>query len=154
MFKPKGDKSLAVIVVEMSAQSDHGHLLTFSVLGNALELDANQERQRIRQAVAAARPLLLRDHGKALVPLRGQGYRIAQPGELSGVAQEHRRRSERQIEKALAVIEHGDVSSGTEAERRRFQQVGMIVRNLHARMTDAESRLQQLEEAVFGAKPS
>ena len=48
-----------------------------SKLGEALDLDPDDDRQRIRQAVTSARKGLLERHGRALIPDRGTGHRHA-----------------------------------------------------------------------------
>jgi hypothetical protein len=150
-FTPKGSRALRVIVAEMAAAASYGDVLTFTELAQAIEVEDDEAgRGQVRQTVSAARPLLLADHGRALVAVRGKGYRVALPGELAGVAQDHRRRADRQMGKALAVIDQADMSAATEDERKRFQAVGVVIRNLHSRMTTAELRLADLEDAVFG----
>lgn len=153
-FQPKGSRALRVIIAEMAARAGLGDVLTFTELAEAIDVaDDTAGRGQVRQAVSAARPLLLADHGRALVAVRGKGYRVALPGELAGIAQDHRRRADTQISKALAIIDHADMSTATDEERRRFQAVGVVVRNLHRRMTSAEQRIADLEEAVYGPGP-
>jgi len=153
-FTPKGSRALRVIVTELAAGAAYGDVLTFTELAEAIEVEDDEAgRARVRQAVSAARPLLLADHGRALVADRGKGYRVALPGEFAGIAQDHRRRADRQIGKALAVIDQADMSAATDDERKRFQAVGVVIRNLHSRMTSAEQRLNDLEDAVFGQTP-
>jgi hypothetical protein len=153
-FQPKGSRALRVIVAELAAQAALGDVLTFTELCQAIDVtDDDTGRAQARQAVSAARSLVLADHGRALVAVRGKGYRVALPGELAGIAQDHRRRADRQLGKALAVINHADMTKATDEERRRFQAVGVVIRNLHSRMTSAEERLADLEDAVFGEKP-
>jgi len=150
-FQPKGSRALRVIVAELAATRDRGDLITYGELAEALDTTEDEAgRSLVRQAVSAARPLLLRDHKKALVAVRAKGYRVALAGEHAGIAQDHRRKSDRQISKALAVIEHTDESAMTPDELRRHNAVGVLIRNLHSRMTSAEQRLADLETAVFG----
>jgi hypothetical protein len=153
-FQPKGSRALRVIITELAAAASYGDVLTFTELSQAIDTeDDTAGHAQVRQAVSAARPLLLSDHGRALVAVRGKGYRVALPGELAGIAQDHRRRADRQIGKALAVIDQADMTAATDDERRRFQAVGVVIRNLHSRMTSAEERLADLEDAVFGQTP-
>ena len=153
-FTPKGSRALRVIITEIAAKADYGDVLAFADLAAAIDVqDDEQGRGQVRQTVSAARPLLLNDHGRALVAVRGKGYRVALPGEMAGVAQDHRRRADRSIGRALAVIDKADMTSATDEERKRFQAVGIVIRNLHSRMTSAEQRLADLEDAIFGQKP-
>ena len=153
-FTPKGSRALRIIITELAAAASYGDVLTFTDLTQAIEAaDDEAGHAQVRQVVSAARPLLLSDHGRALVAVRGKGYRVALPGELAGIAQDHRRRADRSIGRALAVIDKADMSAATDDERRRFQAVGVVIRNLHSRMTSAEQRLADLEDAVFGQVP-
>lgn len=152
-FAPKGDRSLRVIVAEMVAERSPGDLLTYDELGKALDLDPDERRDQIRQAVSAARPVVLADYKRALIADRGKGYRIALASEFAGLAQDHRRKADRQIGKALDIVKNVNEHELSPDELKRHRAVAMIIRNLHSRMTSAETRLQQLEEAVFGSGP-
>jgi len=155
-FAPRGDRSLRVIVTELAVAASYDEVITFEQLGKALSLDpaSDQGRTRIRQAVTAARPTLLRDRRRVLVSDRGVGYRVGRPGEFAGVAEQHRDRGQRQISRALAVIEHAPEADMTSDELRRHRAVGLVVRNLNNRLTDAEQRLDTLEtlmhELMYG----
>ena len=131
-----------------------------SKLGEALDLDPDDDRQRIRQAVTSARKGLLERHGRALIPDRGTGHRVARPGEFAGVAEHLREQGQRRITRALAVIEHAPVEAMTADEQRRHRAVGLVIRNLNDRVNNAEQllddarqRLADLESAVFGPPP-
>ena len=153
-FQPKGSRALRVIITEMAARAAYGDVLTFTELAESIDVaDDDAGRSQVRQAVSAARPLLLNDHGRLLVAVRGKGYRVALPGEAAGVAQDHRRRADRQISKAVAIVDSADTTGMTPEELKRFMAVGMVIRNLHGRMTAAEQRLADLEDAVFGQVP-
>ena len=153
-FPSKGSRALRVIVAEMAAKAAFGDVLTFQELAQAIGVaDDEAGRAQVRQAVSAARPLLLNDHGRALVAVRGKGYRVARPGEMAGIAQDHRQKADRSIGRALAIIEKADMSAASEDEQRRFQAVGLVIRNLSNPMNSAEQRLADLEEAVFGPGP-
>ena len=76
-FTPKGSRAIRVIIAEMAAKAEFGDVLTFAELGEAIGVsDEEAGRAQVRQAVSAARPLLLSDHGRALVAVRGTGYRL------------------------------------------------------------------------------
>lgn len=154
-FQPKGSRALRVIIAELAAGRAAGELITYDELAPAIGVkDDEAGRSQIRQAVSAARPVLLRDHRRALVAVRGRGYRVAMPGEFAGIAQSHRRSSDRQIGRALAVIENAPESEMSPAELERHRAVGVVIRNLHARQMASEQRLADLEAAVFGPRPA
>jgi hypothetical protein len=140
-----------VIVAELAAGTPRGEVLPYGKLADAIGVKDNQAgRSQIRQAVSAARPIVLRDHNMALVPVRNLGYRVAYPGEFAGIAQDHRRRSDRQLSKALAVIDNAPLADMTPAERKRHEAVGLVLRNVVSRMSSAEQRLADLETVVYG----
>ena len=148
-FHPKGDRSLRVIVAEMIAKRSPGDLVTYAEFARELRIPED-DRSQIRQAISSARPTVLRDYNLALVAVRNEGYRVALPGEYAGIAQSHRRRSDRQIGKALAIIEYAPVSRMSSDELERYRAVAITIRNLHSRVTSAENRLADLEAAVYG----
>lgn len=152
-FSPRGDRSLRIIVAELVAQATPGTLLTYKTLGEALGIDPDNRRDQIRQAISAARPLMLSDYKRTVVALRGQGYRVALANEFAGIAQGHRQKADRQMTKALAVVTNVNESELSPDELQRHRAVAVIIKNLHSRLNGAEDRLQRLEEAVFGGKP-
>lgn len=152
-FAPKGDRAQRVIVVELAIQAKPGDLITYDTMAGALGLDPARHRERIRQAVTAARPLLLMDHRRALVADPGQGYRVAYAREHAGIAQVHRRKADRQIQKALDPLVHVNETEMTASELQRHRATLAAIRILHGRMTNAEERLAQLEATVYGKGP-
>jgi hypothetical protein len=148
-FQPKGSRAIRVIVAELAAKRSYGDLLTFEQIAQAIGV-STEERAQVRQAVSAARPILLRDHNCALVAERGRGYRVARPGEFAGIAQDHRRKSDKALGRALATIEHAPVRDMDAAERKRWEATGIVIRNLHNRMSSAEQRLADIESVLFG----
>lgn len=150
-FQPKGSRALRVILVEAAVAAPVGSILTYAELARQIDAPDNDAgRAQVRQVVSMARPLLLRDHRRALVAVRGEGYRVARAGEFAGIAQDHRRKSDRQMSKALAVIEHAPEDQMSAEELTRHRAVGTVIRNLHSRMNSAEQRLADLEAAVYG----
>ena len=148
-FQPKGSRALRAIVIELAAGKNRGDLMTYQEIADAIGVSA-ENRAQVRQAVSAARSLLLRHHRIALVAERNRGYRVARPGEFAGIAQDHRLKADNQLSKALANINHAPVDDMTPAERKRHEAVGIVLRNVVSRMTDAEQRLADLEAVVFG----
>jgi hypothetical protein len=150
-FKPAGDRSYRDAVLELATVTPLGELLEFTRLASVLRLSTSaDDRTIIRGAVSAARPRLIRDHGRALIAVRGKGYRIARPGELADVAQDYRQRADRQVNRALLVVKHADTSGMTAVEYQRFEATRIIITSLHMRMNMMDERLARLESAIFG----
>lgn len=156
LFTPKGDRSQRVIVAELAAGAAYGDVLSFEALREALGVPAGPDdavRASVRQAVSGARRKLLQDHCRALVAVRGQGYRVARPGEFAGIAQDYRERSDRALHSALSYIECAPTDDMTPAERKRHEAYGVVLRNLNARVGHAEERLGAIEKVLgIGAR--
>lgn len=150
-FQPKGDRSFRSIIISMAANASFGQLLTFSDMADAMGLESQGDvRPAVRGAVAAAKPLLMRDHGRVMISARGEGYRVGRPGEIEGVALDHRNKSEKQLLRALDVVTYADTKSMSDAEYQRFEATKAVIVGLHRRMNAMEDRLSKIEEAVFG----
>lgn len=110
-FEPIGELARWRVLVDRYAETPHGELLTYAALGEALDLDPEADRKAIRAAVRQAGIILLRDHSRSLVAVRGEGYRIAQPDEHVDLASRQQRRSGRALARASAQVEHVDLSA-------------------------------------------
>jgi hypothetical protein len=153
LFTPRnGKRALRSVVIDLAARAELGELLTYQRLAQVMELDVSEPgyRHLVQQSANTAKKILLKDHGRTLIAQRGEGYRVAMPGEMADVATTHRTRSERQLVKALDVVTFADTKVMSDAEYQRFQATKLVVVSLHRRMTMAEDRIAMLEEAVFG----
>lgn len=147
-------KSGGRLVAELAAGKPYGTLLTYAELADHLDVDVT-EMPRILGAVNRAKRLALRESQRALVAVPGKGFRILHPNEMTGLAIQHRNKSDRQIRKAIAVIKGTDDAELTDAERARHYHVGMVLEALHDRQRDTEARVTRLEELMLsgGRRP-
>ena len=151
LFAPtfRDGKSGARLVADFAAGKPTGTVLTYEDLAEHLGVDP-ADMSRIFGAVTRAKRVLLREHKRALVAVPGQGYKILHPNENAGLAVHHRRKSDRQIRKAIAVIKGTDEAKLTDVERARHHHVGMVLQNLHERQLDVEGRVSRLESLMLG----
>ena len=146
-------QSSSAAVVALAAAVQLGELLSYDDLQRELSLLPEQlpvARQVIRSAVAAAKPILLRDYGRVLVAQRGRGYRVIRPGELAAVAQSHRARGERQLQRALAIVTQSDVTGMTDREFQYFQATRTVIVAFNERLAQHDRAIEELRRAVFG----
>ena len=122
---------MRVIVAELVANADPGDLITYQTLAEALDLDEKEQRDQIRQAVSAARSTLLRDHNRAVVAIRGEGYRVALAREFAGLAQGYRQKADRAMTTALDIVNHVDEKQLSPAELQRHRAVATVITTLH-----------------------
>jgi hypothetical protein len=144
-------------LVSALADAGPGAAFTFAELAGLLGLDPDQDRTRLRFAIAAARPDLLRDHMLAIVADRGAGYRLALPGEHADLARRAREASDRRIGQAVTLVEYTDLDALTLEQREahaKTRRAVLLLAHAHAqlaqRVEQQESRLAELERAVFG----
>lgn len=141
-------REMRAAIIELAANADVDELLSFELISKVTGLDP--DLPELRFAVATARPHLLREHDRALVSVRGRGYRVALPVEHAGLARRHQRSSERQLQKAVDLIEHTDLAGFTDKQRRAHENTRRAVLLLAHHQARAEERLARLEAKVFG----
>lgn len=150
----RGGQSAATLITMLARDKPYDYVVTFEEIAGQLGIGAD-EFVRIRSGVARAKPVLLRDHKKALEAVPLKGYRVVRPGENARLATGHRRKSDRSIKRAIATVRHANEDDMTEAERERNRKVGMALSLLHERQLETEQRVARLEELMLGKrKPS
>lgn len=111
-------------------------------------IDGAVSRERIGRACRAATEHLLLERERALQCLPGLGYRMAHARDHIGLANDHRHRGHRQMEKALAKTANVRLDELTPVERNLID--GMrIVFGSFAQMLAASERRQERFERVL-----
>lgn len=141
--------SAATLVTALAKDKPYDYILSFEEIAKQLGIEVD-DSVRIRSAAARAKPRLLREHMRALEAVPGKGYKVLRPGEHARLATSHRRKSDRQIRRAIAVIKGADERDMTEPERQRHQKVGMALNLLYERQVDTEQRVARLEALMLG----
>ncbi len=142
-------RSAASLIAELAHGKPYGYVLTFEEIAGQLGIDP-ADLTRIRSAVARVKDRLLREYQRGLVARPGEGYVILYPGAHAHVASKHRKKSDRQIKKAINFIKGADERDMTDMERERNRQVGMVLERLHERQQDTEDRVARLESLMLG----
>lgn len=150
-FEPtyRDGQSAASLIVGLVEGKPYDYILSYEDIAAALDIPSD-DMVRIRSAVRRAKLRLLRDHMRALEAVPLKGYRIITPGQHATLATHHRKKSDRQIKRAIAIIKGADERDMTDAERGRHRQVGMALNLLYERQTDVESRVSRLEALMLG----
>ena len=142
-------RSGADIIAGLVQDKDYGTILTFGEIAEALGV-GESELVIIRGAVNRAKRRLNRDYLRHLVAVPRKGYKVIYPGEFADAAVHHRKKSDRQIKKAISVISAADERDMTEAELVRNRQIANVMRALHERQQDTDARLSRIEKLLFG----
>jgi len=150
----RGGQPGARLVADLASTRPYGALLSYEELAAQLGVDI-AEMPRILAAANRAKRVLLREHMRTLVAVPGRGYKILHPNEMAGLATSFRRKSDRSIRRAIAVIKGTDDEHLTDAERARHYHVGMVLEALHDRQKDTEARVTRLEGLMLsgGRRP-
>jgi len=144
-------RSAASLIAELVHGKPYGYLLTFGEIADQLGV-APTDLVRIRSAIARSKDRLLREHQRGIEARPGEGYVILYPGAHAHVASKHRRKSDRQIKKAIRFVKGADERDMTDMERERNRQIGMVLERLHERQQDTEDRVARLESLMLGSR--
>lgn len=141
--------SAAALITMLAADKPYDTILSYEEIAAQLGIGADED-VRLRGCVARAKPVLLREHHKALKAVPRKGYRIILPDEAAWLATDHRRKSDRSIKRAIAVLRHANEDDMTDAGRVRHRKVTMAISLLHERQQDTERRVSRLEDLLLG----
>lgn len=142
-------RSAASLISELACGKPYGYVLTYEEIAGRLGI-APSELARIRSAVARTKDRLLREHQRGIEARPGEGYVILHPGAHAHLATKHRKKSDRQIKRAIGIIKGADERDMSDMERERNRQLGMALETLHDRQQDVENRVSRLESLMLG----
>ena len=144
-------RSAASLIVELAHGKPYGYVLTFEEIADQLGI-APTDLVRIRAAIARTKDRLLREHQRGIEAKPGEGYVILHPGAHAHLATKHRKKSDRQIRRAIRVIKGADERDMNPMELERNRQIGMVLERLHERQQDTEDRVARLESLMLGTR--
>lgn len=113
-FTPVGEMSRRDLVLKHLAAADYDEVVSYDQLATALD---GVDRTIVQVAVNAAKPVLEKEHQKAVVAVPNTGYRVVQPGEHMELAVVHQKKSRRALKRSHSKVAHVDLSKLTEGER-------------------------------------
>jgi len=119
MSRRPGGKSNQQVIVELVAHCSPGTVFTYEQLGESLAdgVDREFDRHDVQQVVRLAKFQLLREHKRTLANVPNVGYQIAYAKEHRGIADDHTRRGQRQLKRALVTLENARLDEMTAQER-------------------------------------
>lgn len=144
-FVAKGDIPQWQVVYEMLCRLDIGDHLRYDDLCAALGVS---DRSRVRGPVRKAAKRWGEERHRALVPVIGQGYRVADPAEHELIARSHNRKSGRSLGRSRAAIRNVDRSKLTPAEQARFDRLDVTVSRTLDMVQRLNSRTDRIQQTV------
>lgn len=160
LFSPKradGRPEWRVIYDEIM-QRDYGSTLTHKEIQTLLDTN---DRNRVHRAVGHCNRVLTRENvPRVLGNIRGEGYRILQPGDYAPQALALQKQARRRMTNAVDLMQTAPLNDMTPTQRHWAHQVTMVLvdnelrlRNQEQWRRDAESRLKELERRAGITEP-
>ena len=154
-FEPIGDVARWRTLYEVLSSAKVDDVVTYADMAEALELDAERDRQAIRSAVTRAATELLEVDKHAIEAVPDKGYRIVKPAEHLVLAQRRSKKAERSIVKSRSHVVNVDFNDLEEGLRSTFETVGRVLgwqlsmmRQLDIRQRDLEDSLASVQATV------
>ena len=148
-FKPLGEKSRRVMVMEEISTRDEGDIITYDELGEVL---GGVDRSDVQAAVNDAKVGLEKKYSKAVVAIRNEGYRVVHAKEHLGLAQHHQRKSFRQLVKSRSKVVNVDYKKLSEGERAAMTLAATAINLTIEAARRHDIRASRLEKAVETVK--
>lgn len=124
---------------------DYGTMLTYADLDAFCEGDSKTNRWFVN----ATHKNLLRYDEKALLNIRGEGYKVATPEEFLTISRNHRLRGKRQTRKSWQTAEAAPLDKIKDPEvRKALRRQATEMRAMESRLAYMESRQAKAEEAI------
>lgn len=139
-FQTKGDVAQWVIIREELRKLEIGDLLTYDHLETVLGWDIRDNRTPLYKA---AKEWGAEFH-RALLPVTGEGYRVAEPTEHEHIARSQHRRSRRALDRGARALQNADRGLLKPEDRSRFDAMETNI----ARQRDMMKRLSARVEVV------
>lgn len=141
----RGDgRSNQQVLIDSVRDAKPGTLFTYDELKRILDLSKN----RTRAVVLAAQHRLLKEYGRTLENVRGEGYRMAEATDHTRIAHGRKRRADVQLRKGLHVLRHVRWEELDEEASKAHQGTLMITEALYRIQASQDQRLSRIEAAI------
>lgn len=148
------NKSDAEVLADLVKQAAPGDLLSYEMLSAELSKDSARmfERRDVQGVVSRAERKIATEQRRALINVRGKGYRVALAGEHQMIAGQKRDRASTQLKRGLLVLQHVDWDAMDDNSRKAHEGQLMVVGALASAVDGMNSRLKRIEEAIHRSK--
>lgn len=143
-------KSDAEVLAERISRANPGDLLSYSELAGELGEGSGRayERADVQASVARAERKIATELSRALVNVRGQGYRIALASEHQMIAGRKKDRAETMLKRGLTIMQNVDWAAMDENSRKAHEGQLMVIGAVHAAMVGLDRRMQRIEKTL------
>ena len=159
-FRENG-KSDSQILVELIGDSKPDDVFTYEHLANLLEsgTDRTLGRDKITSIVSQAKKPILQETKRALINIRGVGYRVAEAREHRLVSKKHKNKALNQMRISRDTLKYINVDEMSQEEQARCSEElvhnGKLVNILsghESRIAEHHEAIQQIKDVLVDAK--
>lgn len=145
-------KSDTEVLAELVSAAQPGALLPYDDLMTALSEESTRTftARDAQAAVRRAERKLATEQRRALLNVRGLGYRVALAGEHQMIAGRKKDRAAALLKRGVMVLQHVDWDAMDANTRRAHEGQLMVIGALHTAMQGLDSRLSRIEQAIKG----
>jgi hypothetical protein len=148
-FEPIGDHPRWKTIYDLLRTKHPGDILTYTEMGEALNLDPATDLHAIQMAMRDARDTYLENERHAVKSVPRTGYRISTPPEHLCHAGAHQARATREIVRGAEVVTHVDLNELEPVTRRAMMLVAESFQQQRIVMAHIDVRQKRLEEALL-----
>lgn len=143
-------KSDGEVLAEVIAQARPGELMTYDDLSARLSEGTGRRYQwhDVQSVIYRTERKLATEQCRALINVRGQGYRIAMAGEHQMIAGRKKDRAGTLLRRGLTVLQHVDWDSMDANARKAHEGQLMVMGALHSAMQGLDARLKRIEDVI------
>lgn len=140
----------AEVLIALVQSVPAGTVLTYRQMADALSVGSNRtwDNSAVQSSARSSAGRLLRETTRALIPVRGVGYRISQGADHHGLALRRESRANNQLKMAVSVLRHADYGEMTEQQRSVHEAHLTITGALWQQMRRVTHRQKQQDEAI------
>ena len=152
----KSGKSDAEVLLDLVEQAKPGEILDYDLLCRTLSEGTAREysRQDVQGSVGRAERKLAVGLSRALLNVRGVGYKVALAEEHQTIAGRKRDRSNKLLRRGLTVLQHVRWDEMDDNARRSHEGHLMVTAALCQAVSGIEQRLNRVEDAIRSARSS
>lgn len=138
------------MIVDLVRHAAPGTIFTFDELTQALAQGSERpwDLDGVRGATGRALYRISKETQRALISVRGLGYKVAAASEHTLVAHNRKRRSDSQLAKGLSVLKNVRWDEMDENQRNAHQGQLMVMSAIVAQQRSFERRMSRVEDAI------
>jgi hypothetical protein len=146
-FKPVGTRAMWREIYDNASVLSPGAIITYEDLEVLIGYDLSKPGASRSPIYRASQELLSR-RSKMLIPVPGEGYRVAHATEHETAAKGHQRGARRKLTKAVSVAVNVDRNQLTDAQRKSLDGLADLLMAQNAMLSRHDRRIGDVEKDV------